>query len=779
MSSACGDRQRQPSPACPATTRRSRLSASDRRAGRAGRTRERANSRSSTSRPTSAGCCARTTARCPGGFSTAAGACPARVRAITSALPAPAGARVDADRRRDGLLGPLYAALWRPLLLAALNTEPPEAAAGLAAGVLRETLLRGGGASRPLIARDGLSAALDRPGAALPRKPQREGASSSTICAAIEFGRTSVAALDFGDEPVRLDYEDGVVLAVPAGDGVTLVPGLEAPRRVPRHRQRAFRWCRRPDMPPMIGVVNGTVEWIFSLPATGCRSPSAPPTGCSSTPREALAETIWRRSRRGDGHCGAPLAAVADRAGAAGDVRRTAGRERQAAGHRKRAWDNLVLAGDWTATGLPATIEGAIRSGEPRGATASRATVHEGHDRTTVAQRCARVDMAGPSSTSCIQRRHAGTARPPAAGRTLGVRARGRRHHPGRIRAAAHFLGETPDNALEGKIAAYLRRIQGAHGGWPLIPRRRVRHERQRESLFRAQDDRRFAGRPITCGARARRSSPAAARPAATCSRAPARALSASCRGAACPVMPVEIMLLPRWFPFHLDKISYWARTVIVPLLVLQAFKPKARNPRGIAHRRNVRAAAADGRPGRQGAAPEVGRGSPLFGAIDAVLRVARAAVAPRSRRRAIEAAVAFVSERLNGEDGPRRDLSGHGQRGDDVRRARLCRGSPRAGAWRGRRSTGCWLSRSEEAYCQPCVSPVWDTALACHALLEAGGRAAVAAGAAGPRLARSRCRCSTSPATGRRGARTCGPAAGRSNTPTRTIRTSTTPPSW
>ena len=73
------------------------------------------------------------------------------------------------------------------------------------------------------------------------------------------------------------------------------------------------------------------------------------------------------------------------------------------------------------------------------------------------------------------------------------------------------------------------------------------------------------------------------------------------------PEMPVEIMLLPRWFPFHLSKVSYWARTVIVPLLVLQTLQPRAKNPRGVTVRRAVRRAAANDRSDREGAAPALG----------------------------------------------------------------------------------------------------------------------------------------------------------------------------
>ena len=117
------------------------------------------------------------------------------------------------------------------------------------------------------------------------------------------------------------------------------------------------------------------------------------------------------------------------------------------------------------------------------------------------------------------------------------------------------------------------------------------------------------------------------------------------------PLMPVEIMLLPDWFFFHLSKISYWGRTVLVPLLVLQALKPRARNLRGVtidelfikppqATRRHAKA------PHQNRLWYEV------FRALDVVLKFAEPAFPRATRKRAIDAAVAFVTERLNGEDG-------------------------------------------------------------------------------------------------------------------------------
>src|SRR5579864_1075275 len=117
------------------------------------------------------------------------------------------------------------------------------------------------------------------------------------------------------------------------------------------------------------------------------------------------------------------------------------------------------------------------------------------------------------------------------------------------------------------------------------------------------------------------------------------------------PMMPVEIMLLPRWFPFHLSKVSYWARTVIVPLLVLMALKPRARNPKGVTVDELFLEP-----PHSIGPAPRAPHQKRLwfffFRGVDVVLRAAEPLFPRRLHARAIDQAVAFVRERLNGEDG-------------------------------------------------------------------------------------------------------------------------------
>ena len=255
--------------------------------------------------------------------------------------------------------GLLYDRLWHPLLLAALNTDPPEGDAGLAAAVLRETLVRGGRAYRPLIASEGLSSTLVEPAIDFLKSRNAEVRFEHNLHA-LRFDDKRVAALDFGRDTLELWPGDAVVLAVPPFMAKTLVPDLAAPDEFRAIVNAHYAIEPPQDFPPMIGVINGTVEWIFAFPGRLSVTISGADR-LMATPREQLAETIWREV--------AAVAGIAEKMPPWQIVR-----ERRAtfaalpAQNAKRpgaetAWENLVLAGDWTATGLPATIEGAIRSG--------------------------------------------------------------------------------------------------------------------------------------------------------------------------------------------------------------------------------------------------------------------------------------------------------------------------------------------------------------------------------------------------------------------------------
>ncbi|MGA7323439.1 MAG: prenyltransferase/squalene oxidase repeat-containing protein, partial [Rhodomicrobium sp.] len=144
-----------------------------------------------------------------------------------------------------------------------------------------------------------------------------------------------------------------------------------------------------------------------------------------------------------------------------------------------------------------------------------------------------------------------------------------------------HYLGEQPNLSREAKIGNYLRRIQGKHGGWPLFHEGAFDMSASVKAYFALK----MIGDDITTAHMERARKAIRERGGAEMSNVFTRILLAlfgivSWRAA--PVMPVEIMLLPKWFPFHMTKVSYWARTVMIPLFVLGALKPLARNKHGI-----------------------------------------------------------------------------------------------------------------------------------------------------------------------------------------------------
>ncbi len=255
--------------------------------------------------------------------------------------------------------GTLYKRLWQPLLLAALNTDPPEGSASLAAAIVRKTLAKGGAACRPLIAAEGLGAAFVAP--ALAYLEARKGVIRlDHALRALSTADDKAIALQFDDGPVAIGEHDRVILAVPAPAAAGLLPGLSVPRTFRSIVNAHFKLVPSPALPPILGVVNGTVEWIFAFPDRLSITISGADR-LLDIPREHLAQTLWSDVCRATGldeplppwqiirEKRATFAAVP-----AEDARRPTTRTRFA---------NLMLAGDWTATGLPATIEGSIQSG--------------------------------------------------------------------------------------------------------------------------------------------------------------------------------------------------------------------------------------------------------------------------------------------------------------------------------------------------------------------------------------------------------------------------------
>ena len=233
-----------------------------------------------------------------------------------------------------------------------------------------------------------------------------------------------------------------------------------------------------------------------------------------------------------------------------------------------------------------------------------------------------------------------------------------------------HYLAEPVDAALEAKIAAYLRRIQGDHGGWPLFRDGAFDTSASVKAYFALK----MIGEPVDAPHMVRARDAIRARGGASRSNVFTRvmlALFGFIPWRAVPVMPVEIVLLPKWFPFHLDKISYWSRTVIVPLLVLQALKPKARNPKGVTIAELfLEPAHTIGPPSK--APQQKASWFWFFRVVDVVLRAiepmfSEAVAATRDRSRS-----GLGHRTSQWREWSRRDFPGNGQQRDDVRRARL-----------------------------------------------------------------------------------------------------------
>lgn len=259
--------------------------------------------------------------------------------------------------------GPLMERLWRPLTVAALNAEPEEASATLLAAALRETLARGGRHCRPLVARDGLDDSFVRPAVAtLANRGVR--VEPGRRLRGLELAGDRTVGLRFGDGDLALGPRDGVVLAVPADAAAALLPGLPVPEGSAAIVNAHYLVDPSAGLLgglPFLGLLGGLAQWVFLRGAVASVTVSAA-DGILDETAEALLERLWPDVAAAMGQPGLPRPA-----GRIVKERRATFRQTPHAALRRpparTAWRNLVLAGDWTATGLPATIEGAVRSG--------------------------------------------------------------------------------------------------------------------------------------------------------------------------------------------------------------------------------------------------------------------------------------------------------------------------------------------------------------------------------------------------------------------------------
>ncbi|MGD9879527.1 MAG: hydroxysqualene dehydroxylase HpnE [Reyranella sp.] len=266
------------------------------------------------------------------------------------------GRRIDEVVRRDTVL---WEKFLRPVLLSALNTAPEDASADLAGAIVRETFARGGRHMRPLISSPSLAAAFVDP--ALERL-RRRGAEIrlSRSLRALRFAKGRAVALAFDGEEQSLQPEDRVIVAVPPWAAEKLLPGVIAPRKFSAILNAHFQIVPPPRACPMVGVIGGTAEWVFAFEDRISVTVSAA-DHLMDTDSDTLAVLLWRDvAAVHDVTAPVPPCRIVKEKRAtfaatpAEEARRPSART---------GWANVFLAGDWTDTGLPATIEGALRSG--------------------------------------------------------------------------------------------------------------------------------------------------------------------------------------------------------------------------------------------------------------------------------------------------------------------------------------------------------------------------------------------------------------------------------
>jgi len=270
------------------------------------------------------------------------------------------GAPSDTVAARIDRLSPVWTRLIQPMLLAMLNTPPESGSARLTSAVLRESLLRGGKASMPRIAHPSLAAAFVDPAVewlAARSVPLSLGRRLRAV--ASEGDR--VTALDWGAGPDPVAENEAVLLAVPPWVATSLLPGISAPDAFHAIVNGHFATTAPAAAPPMLGLLGGTAQWLFAFSDRISVTVSAA-DAIVDMEREELARRFWQDVQRAYGFTAemprwqivkekrATFAATPEQ-----DAKRPFSSTR---------WRNLFLAGDWIQTGLPATIEGALRSGE-------------------------------------------------------------------------------------------------------------------------------------------------------------------------------------------------------------------------------------------------------------------------------------------------------------------------------------------------------------------------------------------------------------------------------
>jgi hydroxysqualene dehydroxylase len=259
---------------------------------------------------------------------------------------------------------PLWRRFWAPLATAVLNTPPETASARLLWAALRDSFARGAAGCRPLIARESLGASLIEPALRFLARHDAEVRFGQRL-RRIEWQADAARTLDFGPRRIDLGPDDRLIIALPPGQIPELLPGIPVPsasHTIVNGHIPLPRPARLPGDAVLLGLIGGTAEWLFVRDALASVTASAADR-LAEEPSEAIARRFWIDTSKALGLPAEPQPPVRIVKERRATFAQTPDQETRRAG-AKTPWPNLFLAGDWTATGLPATIEGAIRSGE-------------------------------------------------------------------------------------------------------------------------------------------------------------------------------------------------------------------------------------------------------------------------------------------------------------------------------------------------------------------------------------------------------------------------------
>ncbi|NQU56421.1 MAG: FAD-dependent oxidoreductase [Rhodospirillales bacterium] len=255
---------------------------------------------------------------------------------------------------------PLFHKFWQPFSVSVLNTAPDEASARLLWPVLKQTLGRGAAACRPCIARQGLSESFIDPALVMLGLRGAQVRFNQRL-ASINFTGNRAGALSFADGEIVLGGDDTVILCVPAEHAAALVPDLRPPDKFRAIVNGHFLLPGIGKDISFLGLVGGVSQWLFVRGDVASVTVSAA-DALARESAEDIARTLWAEVAKALDLVDVPLGPYRIIKEKRATFAQSPEQVRLRADTRTR-WDNVLLAGDWTQTGLPATIEGAITSG--------------------------------------------------------------------------------------------------------------------------------------------------------------------------------------------------------------------------------------------------------------------------------------------------------------------------------------------------------------------------------------------------------------------------------